>query len=300
MRILYIFSLCMMLSRFLIAEDLIEYDYELDSYYTNVSAYVDLDRDREITNGLDLSEGMIYKELFTNAFTPNIFLVEAAVHPMGIAGLYFRSLNENLYTNAKVQDFNIIKALTAGYAEPYSLSLFLGRMMVFSKTNSDRPGNNRAFMGYLFSIGDKTIKDNRSYNDKWLNFEVKLKGTRDLRNSDLDWSFRVGGRFHDDKDFADSLYIGARRKSIDYDKSIFSLIHNSAFSTMLAISADTYEIIEGEIIVEKVYPTSMEGLSLSFGVGYLYTSNNKYLNILRDDGVDNHQLIFRPNFKYKF
>ena len=284
----------------LFGQDLVEFDYEVDAYYSNVSAFIDLDRDANITDGSKMTELELYKSLFFDSFSPNIFLMEISVHPMGIAGLYFRDANEDLYTKVKVQDFNIIKALTAGFAEPYSFSFFLGHMMVFSKKNSTRPGNNRAYTGILFTVGDKIIKDNKSYDDGWLNIEFKLKGTRDKVNADLDWSFRVGSRVHQNGNFTDSLYIGARRKSIDYDKSIFSLIYNSAFSSMIAISADTFNIIEGELIVDKVYPTSVEGLSLSFGVGYLFTSDEKYLGALKDEGVDNHQLIFRPNFKYKF
>ncbi len=282
------------------AEDLVEYDYELDAYYTNVSAFIDIDRDKNITDGSNMTEVELYKSLFFGSLSPNIFLLEASLHPMGIAGLYYRKLNENQYTTESLQNFNLVKTLTAGYEEPYSLSMFIGRMIVFKKKNTTRVGNNRAYTGFLFSIGDKTIKDNRSYDDTWINIEFKLKGTRDKENADLDWSFRVGSRVHKKGDFVDSLYIGARRKSIDYDKSVLSIIHNSAFSFMFAVNSDTFEIIETEILLEKVYPSAIKGLSLSFGVGYLFTSDNKYLGILRDDGVDNHKLIFRPNFKYKF
>lgn len=282
------------------AQDIVEFDYELDAYYSNVSAFIDLDRDANITDGSSMSERQLYQRLLLNSLTPNIFLMEFSLHPMSIGGLYYRDNNENLYTESKLKKFHLVKSLTAGFDEPYSISMFLGHMIVFTKKNSTRAGNNRAYTGVLLTVGDKTIKDNKAHLDTWVNIEFKLKGTRDKKNADLDWSFRFGSRMHTEKDFADSIYIGARRKSIDYDKSIFSIVYNSAFSTMFAVSADTFEIIEGEAMVEKVYPSSIEGLSISLGIGYIYISDDKYLGILRDEGVDNHQLILRPNLKYKF
>ncbi len=295
-----ILTILSLLSIMVKAEKLIEYDYEADIYYSNISAYLDLDSDRNITDGSRLSETELYKDLFLKSFSPNVFLVEASVHPMNYLGMAFRDQNEQLYTPDKRQDFNFVKAMTAGFEEPYSLSFFLGRMMVFKKNNTDRPGNNRAYMGYLLTIGDQSIKDNQTHPDKWLNFEIKLKGTRDKKESDLDWSFRLGARLHGNPDFVDAVYLGARRKRIDYNKGFFSFIYNVAYSSLVAVSINSFEITEGTFIIDKIYPTGYKSLSFGMGIGYLYTSKNKYLGALRDAGVDRHRVIFRPNFKYKF
>jgi hypothetical protein len=209
------------------------------------------------------------------------------------------SKNSFKYTKENVNDFNLVKALTAGFEEPYSLTFFLGRMMVFSKNNGERVGKNRAYLGYLLTVGDKTIKDNKSYTDKWANFEFKLKGTRDKKNRDLDWSFRAGARWHSRADFVDTFYVGARRSSIDYNKSIFSLFYNTTFTTLFSFRIDNQRMTDAEIVGGKIFPTSIEGLSFGLELGYLYTSQYKYDGILRDDGIDKHQAIFRPNFKWK-
>ncbi|WP_294965348.1 hypothetical protein [Sulfurimonas sp.] len=188
------------------ADDLIEYDYEIDAYYSN------------------------------------IFLLEASVHPMGIGGLYFRQNHEKMYDRSKIEDFNLIKAATTGFEEPYSLSFFIGRMMIFKNNKDDYIGKNRAYIGYLVTVGDYSIKDNFAHHDKWYNLEFKLKGTRDKEDRDLDWSFRIGSRIHQNTDFVKNIYIGARRSSIDYKKSAWSVLYNSAFSTMLAVSTRTYEL----------------------------------------------------------
>lgn len=281
------------------AQDLIEFDYELDAYYSNVSAFIDLDKNRTVINGNDLSEAQIYTNLLYHALKPNIFLVEASIYPMPVFGVYFRKNHEHIYDQARIDDFNIVKSLTAGFEEPYALSFFIGRMMVFSKKNKTHVGKNRAYMGVLLSIGDKTIKDNKLYNNKWYEVELKLKGTREKEDSDLDWSFRVGSRIHTNEYFVDSLYLGMRRSSIDYKKKRFSFVYNSAYTTLIEFNKQTLEPIKVEILLEKKFPLSMtQKMVFGLEVGYLYVSADRFRGILQTTGVDNHQLILRPNLKF--
>ncbi len=283
----------------LLGDNAVEYDYEVDIYYSNVSAFIDLDRDANITDATSFSETQIYTTLFKNSFNPNIFLLEASVHPMGLGGIYFRKSHEDIYDRSKIQNFNWIKALTAGFEEPYSLSFFVGRMMVFKNQKNDRIGKNRAYLGTLVSVGDRTIKDNLVHYDKWVNIEYKLKGTRNNKDKDLDWSFRVGTRIHQNNNFTNNIYIGARRSSIDYKKSVHSFIYNSAFSTMIALNTDSFNLNEAEFMLEKKWPLSWgKKLSFGLGIGYLYNSGEKYRGKLREEGTDNHQVMLRPNFKW--
>lgn len=277
----------------------VEYDYEFDAYYTNVSAFIDIDSESNVTDATHMSEVEIYERLLYNTFSPNIFLIEAAVHPMGLGGLFFRQNNKEYYDRSKLQGFNWVKALTIGFEEPYSISFFLGRMMVFKNEKSDHTGKNRAYMGYLLTIGDYSIKDNLIHYDRWSNVEFKLKGTRELTKTDLDWSFRVGVRMHENKNFVNSVYFGARRSSIDYDKKILSFIYNSDFNTMIAASTDTFQLTEASFSVGKKYPVYWPS-KMSFGleVGYMYYSGEKYRGALKEEGIDNHQIILRPNFKW--
>ncbi|MEA1984009.1 MAG: hypothetical protein U9N39_10730 [Campylobacterota bacterium] len=291
------------LSTTLCAEDFIEYDYELDAYYSNVSAFIDLDKDNNVTDASGMSEAQIYTNLTLKSLSPNIFLVEAALHPMPIFGLYFRQEQKNLYTQASLENFSLVKALTAGFEEPYSLSFFFGRMMVFKNSNeefeNERVGKNRAYIGYLVTIGDCTIKDNLLHYNKWVNFEYKLKGTREKQDRDLDWSFRVGYKANANENFVDSVYIGARRSSIDYKKSVWSSLYNSAFSSLIELSATTGVLLNTELTIEKKIPLSWsDKVALGIEIGYLYTSDEKYSGVLREDGVNNHQLILRPNLKF--
>ena len=302
LKLVHLFVL-LFLNATLYSEDLVEFDYEGDIYYSNVSAYLDLDTATEITDASDKSESEIYTKLLLKTFSPNIFLLEASVHPMSIMGIYFRRSNEGLYDSSSIQNFNLVKALSAGFEEPYSLSLFFGRMMLFknaeSETQKNRVGKNRAYIGYLLTVGDMSIKDNLAYYNRWINFEFKLKGTREKQDRDLDWSFRVGYKKNYNINFIDSLYLGVRRSSVDYKKSVWSRFYNTAFSSMVEVDANNFEVLNTEFTIEKKFPISwIEKLSFGLEIGYLYTSDNKYSGILRDEGATNHQLILRPNFKF--
>ncbi|MDF1880324.1 hypothetical protein JHD50_03225 [Sulfurimonas sp. MAG313] len=281
------------------AESALEYDYETDIYYSNASVYIDLDKENENIDASNLSEIEIYTRLLRHTFSPNIFLIEASIHPMSLAGLYFRSEHEGLYKDLSYKDFNLIRSVTAGFEEPYSLSFFIGRMLKFNRKNEEHIGSNRAFIGYLTSIGDYSIKDNKAYYDKWINLEFKLKGTRDQKGENLDWSFRFGSRIHDNRNFTNSIYIGARRSRIDFNHNYLSWLYNSAFAFSLSSNATTFELIEAELILEKKFP-SLWDKSMSFGleIGYLYTGPNRYLGELQEEGINRHVLILRPNIKF--
>jgi hypothetical protein len=68
---------------------------------------------------------------------------------------------------------------------------------------------------------------------------------------------------------------------------------------MAAVNAKTFQLSETELVLEKKWPLSWsEKISFGLGIGYLYNSGEKYSGALKDEGIDNHQLILRPNFKW--
>ncbi|SFV50670.1 hypothetical protein MNB_SM-7-1145 [hydrothermal vent metagenome] len=283
----------------LFAKTPVEFDYELDAYYSNVSAFLNLQKDDNITDGTHLSEYQIYKGLLQNSLSPNIFLLEASLHPMALGGIYFRKNDPYGYKKSSIRDFNIIKGMTSGWEEPYSISFFLGRMMVFKREDASHIGKNRAYSGLLLTYGDKSIKDNIEHKDDWVNIEIKLKGTRELKDKDLDWSFRLGYRHHTNQNFVDTLYLGARRSSVDFCKPKLSLIYNSAFEALLEVAKNDFKVTKGEFIIEKKWPSKFFiNITYGLGIGYLYYGGNRYRDDLKDEGVDNHQLIIRPNIRW--
>ena len=281
------------------ADAAIEYDYELDLYYSNISMFIDIDSENNVTDASDFSEQQIYSHLFSNAFRPNIILLEASLNPMPIAGLYFRRQNEELYQKTNIGDFNLVRSLTAGFNEPYALSLFLGRMMVFNRAKKGHLGVNRAFIGTMLSASGHTIKENRAYKNKSLIIEFKLKGTRQYTRHTLDWSFRVGSKLHSYHDFTNTLYMGVRRSRVDFDKSMFSVFYNTAYSAFFSVSAQTFQLTETELTIAKKWPSRLFYKTVySLEVGYLYNGDEKYRGKLRNEGTDNHVFIIRPSISF--
>ena len=281
-------------------ENDLSFDYELDPYYSNVSAFFQIG-DEPVIDGTDVPEYKLYSELMLDSWKPNTFIVEAALHPAALAGVAYRNVFPTDYEHAEINtlDVNLIHALTAGFEEPYALSLFIGRMVIFNQKGAEHIGGNRAYAGYLLSVGDYSIKDNRAIYNQWVNVEAKLKGTRDIDEHTLDWSFRVGAKINKNPDFADSVYIGARRSRIDFFKGIWSWVYNSGFDVMAAVSTDDFELIHAQAVFEKSWPLDAEE-KITFGLefGYMYEGNGKYRGSLYEEGVTNHRLILRPNLSF--
>lgn len=296
-RSLYLLLFCFIIT--VQAETTIEYDYELDLYYSNISMFIDVDAENNVTDASDFSEQQIYTNLLNNVFRPNIILLEASLNPMPIAGLYFRQQNEDLYQKTNISNFNLVRSLTAGFDEPYAFSFFFGRMLVFNRSKKGHLGVNRAFIGTLLSVSGHSIKENRAYEDKSLIIEFKLKGTRKYTAHSLDWSFRVGSKLHSNHNFTNTLYMGLRRSRVDFDKSRLSLFYNTAYSAFFSVSAQTFQLTETVLSIEKKWP-SMLFYKTVYGLetGYLYNGDEKYRGRLRNEGIENHVFIIRPSISF--
>ncbi|SFV74685.1 hypothetical protein MNB_SM-3-576 [hydrothermal vent metagenome] len=272
----------------------VEFTKDYDIYYSNISAYIYLDSAKKIEDASFKGEREIYKDLISKTFDPNIFLVEAAIHPLPIFGVYMKSKQKATYK--KIEP---IKAVTAGFEEPYSLSFFFGRMISFQKANEELSTKNRAFIGYLFSIGDYTIKNNSMYQNKWVRTEFKLKGTRKQKVQSLDWSFRIGTQINQSSDFANTFYFGVKRSRIDYKKTIYSFIYNSAYEALFEFNYD-FALVKSEVVFEKEFPIDffIGKFAFSLGVGYIYDSFNELQGNLKDIYQAEHRFIIRPNIRF--
>ena len=294
-------AVALMLSGLLSAGDKLSFDYELDPYYSNTSLFFQIGEE-PVIDATDVPEERLYTQLMLDSWKPNTLIVEAAVHPMAVAGMAYRNAFPDAYDNARIDTLgiNIVESMTAGFEEPYALSLFLGRMVTFERgSKQGHIGSNRAYSGYLLSVGDYSIKDNRAIYNPWCEIEAKLKGTRDLDGRLLDWSFRVGTKVNANPDIADSIYIGARRSRIDFFEAFWSWFYNGGFDVSVAVTADSFELMQVEALFEKKWPLEIgEKVTLGLEFGYIYESNEKYRGALYEEGINNHRLILRPNLTF--
>jgi len=276
----------------------IELDYELDPYYSNVGIYIPL-TDKAIPDVGEANEFKVYRRLFLDSLTPRFMLVEASGFPMPILGTYIKTNHREFYDSTGFgNDLNFIASVTAGFQEPYSLSLFFGDVVKFVKPGEIRYGTNKGYMGYLFTIADQHIKDNVFINDKSLEIEWKLKGERNFSDEKLSWSFRIGSKLHEDRDIADAVYLGLKRSNLDFNSSILSWLKNSSFDLKWDFGLKDGNILRQEYIVGKKLPLKNYRFAMKIDVGMIWQSIKSYSGTLQDKERDSFTIVFRPNLQF--
>lgn len=230
------------------------FEYELDAYYSNAGIYYNL-ADKPIPDAGDKPEVEVYKELFYSSFIPRFVIFEAALFPMPSLGIFLKKNGESFYEEAHLgSDLNLVKALTAGFEEPYAFTLFLGNVIQFTSSNGKKERGNFGYMGYLLSVGDYHIKDNELIKDDWLEMELKVKGDQKFSLHKLNWSYRVGVKLHNHIDITDVLYLSMRRSRIDYKDSKNSILRNIGIEYTFQMDLRTLQPVRHYFLLEKKIP----------------------------------------------
>jgi hypothetical protein len=273
--------------------------FEPDAYYTNLALILSLTK-APIPQLGELTEGEIYYTLLSQAaLLPQFMVFEVSVNPLPYAGTYIKEHNRDLYDDAQISgSFNWIKALTAGFEEPYAASILAGNVANFVIPGvADIKG--LGYSGYLVSAGNYHIKDNELIKDKWWELEWKLKGDRKSPVKKLSWSFRIGAKLHGNPDITDIIYLSARRSRVDYKPKEHSLFNNSGFEYTFDMDSRTFSAIRHYFFVDKKWPLQGRQIALSLALGFVWESAKKYTGALAPEGgKDNFQFILRPNIEF--
>jgi hypothetical protein len=202
-------------------------------------------------------------------------------------------------------NFNAVQAVTAGFEEPWALSLFLGNVVSFDTINKPLLGKRNGYSGMLVSYGNYNIKDNTLIPDDWVEVEGKLKGDQILGDRSLRWSFRGGAKFHANADIADSFYLGFRRSRTDFKESAGNnfWLHNSGFEYISDFSQKKLEPLRHYFLVEKSFPEKNSRVAFTLGLGFVWTADKKYSGPLSDSQAgakkpNSFQFILRPNLEF--
>ena len=269
-------------------------EHELDAYYSSLGLYLSL-TDDPIPDAGEKPEFMIYKDLLFSSFIPRFLVIEASIFPMPMAGVYLKDDAPDFYENGQVAgDLNLVKAVTAGFEEPFALSAFLGNVVSFTRPGEAHKSGNFGYMGYLVSMGNYNIKNNVLIHDDWLELEWKIKGDRKLATHDLHWSFRVGAKFHENVDIKDVVYLSLRRSRLDFISD--DLLDNSGFEYTFDMDSKTLKAMRHYFVVDKKWPLKDQKMGFSMALGFIWQGADKYTGTLVDkDKKDEYQIILRPN-----
>lgn len=281
------------------------YEVELDPYYSAVGMYNSL-TGSPIPHLEVKSEPEIYRELITKFYQPRTLILEASVNPLPYAGSLIKKHQPGFYRDMQwTSNFNAVQAVTAGFEEPWALSLFLGNVVSFDTINKSFQGKRNGYSGMLLSYGNYHIKDNVLLKDDWLELEGKLKGEQILEDRSLRWSFRGGVKFHGDRHIADAFYVGFRRSRTDFTERGTDnfWLHNSGFEYVSDFSQKKLEPIRHYFVVDKKFPMKSSRMAFTLGLGFVWTADKKYSGPLSDSAAgtktpNSFQFILRPNLEF--
>ena len=274
-------------------------EIELDPYYASVGVYRSL-TGKPIPHLGAVPEIDIYSQLIRNFYKPRTLVLEASINPLPYAGTLIRRHQPSFYSHMKVSDnLNVVEALTAGFEDPWALSLFFGNVVTFESINKAFQGKRTGYSGLLLNAGNRHIKNNLLIRDNWFEMEGKLKGEQYLKNRTLRWSFRGGLKAHANRHIADSFYVGFKRSRTDFGDCRSFWLNNSGFEYVADFSRKKLEPLRHFFLVEKKFPVGERSV-LSVGTGFVWTSNRKYSGVLadKDAGHNSFQLMLRPNLEF--
>ncbi|OGR51502.1 MAG: hypothetical protein A2049_12060 [Elusimicrobia bacterium GWA2_62_23] len=280
-------------------------EIELDPYYSAVGVYNSL-TGKPIPHLQVDSELEIYRELISKFYQPRTLIVEASLNPLPYAGTLIRRHQPGFYGDMQwSSNFNAVQAVTAGFEEPWALSLFLGNVVSFDTINKSFQGKRNGYSGVLVDLGTHHIKDNVLIRDNWVQMEGKLKGEQILADRSLRWSFRGGAKFHGDRHIADSFFVGFRRSRTDFKPkgSTSFWLHNSGFEYVSDFSQKKLEPLRHYLVVDKKFPAKNSRVAFTLGLGFVWTADKKYSGPLSNSAAgtktsNSFQFILRPNLEF--
>jgi len=277
---------------------LVSLDFEPDAYYTSLGLYVALTR-TPIPHVGDRSEKDLYLTLLSRAYAPRFLVIEGSVNPLPYAGTYIKDRHPDFYANARITgSFNWVRAVTAGFEEPYAWSIFLGNVVDFSVPR-DPKSSGKGYSGILYSAGTYHIKDNELVRDDWWEAEWKVKGDRRTRDRKMSWSFRVGTKMHGNPDIMDIYYLSFRRSRLDFRPKGSSIFNNSGFEYTVDMERGTFTPIRHYFFVEKKWPHREKKIAFALATGFVWEAARKYSGALASGGKSSGtQIILRPNIEF--
>ncbi len=278
----------------------VEFMWELDPYYTNFGVNIPI-TSKPIPTIRSTNEAVIYSELFKGSLIPRFMVLETSIYPMPLLGTYLKAQEPQFYGQGRIahhSGVNIIESATAGFQEPWAVSAFLGNIAKIVRPGEQRMGSNVGYTGYLFSMGEKHIKNNDIIDDHWIEIEWKIKGKVDYPDEKLGWSFRVGSKIHDNELITDVIYLSIFRSNLNMHLPFLDWIANSGLDVKLHFGKNTGHVVRQEYVIGKKYPRMGQAYTPTLDIGVVWSNPEEYSGILRTTDVSTLTLVFRPSVQF--
>ncbi|MCS6971517.1 MAG: hypothetical protein N2Z22_05950 [Turneriella sp.] len=286
-----------------------EREFTLDAYYSSFGLITNFTNE-PIANLGEESELRVYQHLLSKPFLPRFAVLETSVYPIPVAGVLLRERANEFYQRGQIggEMFNIFRAATRGFQEPYALSLFLGNVVRYqplARTEEERRQNRASglkssigYSGYLISAGTHHIKDNELFPDNWLELELKFKGDQIFTLQKLQWNYKIGVKLHDNPHISDVLVIAIQRNRLDYTADAWSFLANSGFEYRMDFRLGNFSPARIYFEVNKKWPMK-NFAALILAVGFTWESESLYSGPLDNyPGGEHFQILLRPNLEF--
>lgn len=276
-----------------------ELDLELDAYYSALGLTLPFTKDAD-SQDVDAGEMHTYRRMLSRALVPRYLVLEASVNPMPLFGVLVREAAPGVYADLQLSpELNLVEAVTAGFQEPYALSLFLGKVIDFEPELKHLGRSRKGYVGYLASTGNFHILNNLLVRDDWLELEWKFKGDISNDKRKMSWSFRFGGKLHENPEVLDVLHFGVRRNRVDFAPTDWGWLLNSAIEYRVDLSKNDGAPVTHFFLLEKNFPIRSKKWTLSLGFGYLWQGKDKYSGSLAlKRRANESQFLLRPNLRF--
>ena len=273
--------------------------FEASPYYTNIDYNVPLG-DKPVPTITSDSETVIYRDLIENSLIPRYMVLEASVYPVAWASSYIKEHSPRLYRQGEIghSGINLFESATADFQEPWAVSAFFGNVAKLNRPGEKRQGDNYGYTGYLFSAGNRHIRNNTFIADDWYEFEWKIKGKIDYPDEKLFWSFRAGARFNTNKNVNDVTYICLHRSNLDLRYPILAWLENANYELRMHFLQHGAEMVRLELIAGKKMPKAGWSFTPTLDIGFVWTSPNEYSGALREQRANSITLVFRPSLDF--
>lgn len=275
-----------------------EFVHEVDPYYTDVGYNIPLTH-KPIPTISSNNEAAILRELLKDSLVPQYMLIEASMYPMPLLGTHLKKHSPDFYKQGDISNnFNIIESLTAGFQEPWAISLFFGNVAKLKRPKEKRKGNNYGYTGYLLSAGTKHIKSNTLVDDEWFELEWKIKGKMEYYDEKLSWSFRFGGKFNHNHDVNNVTYINLHRSNTNLRSKYLTWLENTNFDFRLHFLQQGGKLVRSELIAGKKMPLLDYKFIPTFSTGFIWTSPDEYSGVLKDATANKLTFVIRPSVEF--
>ena len=201
-------------------------------YKSYASLFVDLDKYEEIIFWEEDEFGL-YRELLKRSIKPGHVLTEITGYPLASFSAWMEERKSEEYHKFDIgEDFNLLKSLSEGQQEHWSVSLFIGQLAVFwdLDENDDLIVAATGVSGLVLTGGLYQLFDNSFVKSNWYRLEWKVKGGGSSGANRQSWDLKTGYRNYGLSEISNTITLVLKRKNVVKSRMDWRIFHNSMTS----------------------------------------------------------------------